>query len=291
MQNNKDVKINQEFIDELYKSALSIVYNELKSHWLLGDTNEFDEFEPETVVLDNASAYDIYRRACCEYVGYKIDENERDAEKHWLKASEMNEPNAILEYSVCLFEQLKYEEGFKCLQKASKLGSPVAIFRVALCYLNGIGCKEDSNKGTSLIKLLASKDDANALYFYSTMLEYGNGAEIQVDKKGAEEALNKALKLGSAFAKTDVGLKAYMKAKTSEEKVKSLQLVEEGAGDGDIRAMCIMAIIYAKGEDGIEQNIEKSHKYLALSYDAGFPIAVKIVEEAKKFIKKASNNN
>ncbi|MGN1227888.1 MAG: tetratricopeptide repeat protein [Christensenellales bacterium] len=288
--NNNDIKINQAFVDELYQSALSIVYNELKSHYLLGDTNEFDDFEPKKIDVNSASAYDIYRLACCEYVGYKTDENENLAEKHWLKASNMNDANAMLEYSVCLFENVKYEDGFKCLLKASKLGNAVAIFRVALCYLNGIGTSENSKKGVELIKLLSAKDDANSLYFYSTMLEYGNGGEVAVDKQKSKECLDKAFELGSPFAKTDVGLKAYMSAKTSEEKLEALKLVEQGADDGDIRAMCIMSIMYAKGEDGLPQDVEKSHKYLALSYDAGFPIAVKIVEEAKRFIKNSNGN-
>lgn len=286
---NNEMKINQDFIDELYKSALSIVYNELKTHYMLGDTEEFDEFDPKSVKEESASAYDIYRLACCEYVGYKIDENELVAEKHWLKASNANDHNAMLEYSVCMFEQGKAEDGFKSLLKASKLGDSVAIFRTALCYLNGIGCKEDSKRGVELIKLLAKNNDANSLYFYSTMLEYGNGDDIAVDKVKAKETLNKAFELGSPFAKTDVGLKAFMSAKTDEERVQALNIVEQGAEDGDIRAMCIMSIVYAKGESGFEINVEKSHKYLALSYDAGFPIAVRIVEEAKKMISNASN--
>ena len=282
--------INQEFIDELYSSALSIVYNELKSHYLLGDTDEFDDFEPKDVDLDVADSFNVFKIACCEYVGYKVNENENFAEKHWLKASSMGEVNALLEYSVCLFEQLKYEDGFKCLLKAAKAGNSVAIFRVALCYLNGIGTKEDTKKGVELIKLLASKDDANALYFYSTMLQYGNIEGIKQDKQEAEKVLDKALKLGSYFAKTDIGLKQLIKSKTADEKKAAIELVEQGAEDGDIRAMCIMSIIYSRGEEGIEPDMEKAHKYLALSYDAGFPMSVRIVEEAKKFIKKASEN-
>ena len=284
------MEIDQNFIDELYSSALSIVYNELKSHYLLGDTDEFDDFEPEKIDVEKATSYDIFRRACCEYVGYKTNENENLAVRHWLKASSMGDANALLEYSVCLFEQVKYEEGFKCLLKASKAGNTIAIFRIALCYLNGIGIKEDTKKGVELIRLLASKDDANALYFYSTMLQYGNIEGVNQDKEASEKALNKAVKLGSYFAKTDVGLKAFIQAKNVEEKRKALQLVEEGAEDGDIRAMCIMSIIYSRGEEGIEPDMEKAHKYLALSYDAGFPISVRIVEEAKKFIKKATEN-
>ena len=52
-----------------------------------------------------------------------------------------------------------------------------------------------------------------------------------------------------------------------------------------------MSIIYSRGEDGYPQDIEKAHKYLALSYDAGFPIAVRIVEEAKKFINDVNSGN
>ena len=159
---NKEMKINQDFIDELYKSALSIVYNELKTHYMLGDTEEFDEFDPKSVNEESAKAYDVYRLACCEYVGYKIEENELFAERHWLKASNANDHNAMLEYSVCMFEQGRVEEGFKSLLKASKLGDSVAIFRTALCYLNGIGCKEDSKRGVELIKLLAKNNDANS---------------------------------------------------------------------------------------------------------------------------------
>lgn len=283
-QENKEVKLNQDFIEELYKSALSIVYNELKTHYMLGDTEEFDSFDPSTVKVESASAYDIFRLACCEYVGYKVDENEALAEKHWLQASNGGDKNAMLEYSVCLFESGKVEDGFKCLLKASKLGESTAIFRVSLCYLNGIGCKENGKKGTELMKLLANNEYPNALYFYSSMLEYGNGEDVAMDKAKAKEVLEKALKLGSAFAMTDIGLKAYINGKDDEQKKDALKMVERGAEDGDIRAMCVMAIVYAKGECGVGIDVEKSHRYLALSYDAGFPISVRIVEQAKKLI-------
>ena len=120
MAQENNFKINEAFVDELYNSAQSVVHNELKSHFLLGDTEEFDNFIPDSVELDTANAYDIFRLACCQYVGYRTEENENEAENNWLKASTMGDANAMLELSVCLFTELKYEEGFKEL--FSKMG-------------------------------------------------------------------------------------------------------------------------------------------------------------------------
>lgn len=281
----KKQEINPEFINILQETAISVVRNELASHYLLGETEEYDNFEPDKVNIENATAFEIYKVACCRYVGYKTAEDESSAEKLWFMSAEMGDDNAMLEYSANMFEQGQDEKGYKMLTLASKKGNKMCAYRLALCNIQGIGCKMNEEKGVKYMQALAENDFADAVYFISTLYSTGGSIYIKRDEIKGEALLKNAYELGSKLACTDYCIKKLAKVVKDEDKKKLMLEIEKSAEDGDVRAMTIMSIAYAKGDNGLDVDIEKSKKFLALAYDAKFPMAVKIVEEAKNFLK------
>lgn len=278
----------EELIRDINNASKSSCEVELKSHFLLGNTNEFDNFKPNLVSLEFCSDFEAFKVACCHYVGYEVQkENEEEAFRIWKKLSDKGESNSLLEYSVVLFSRGEIKEGFSCLLKASKAGNNTAIFRIALCYLHGIYVAKDDEKGSKLMQLLAKKNHPDALYFMSILHSVGTDS-VPKDEQKSKEYLLKSVKLGSKFGQTEYGFSTFISSSDVDEKKKALALIQESADIGDPRAQTILAIIYAQGELGVVKRDEETSKMnLALAYDTGYLPAVKIVKE----LKNSSNSN
>ena len=63
------MKINKEDLMAIKKTGESIFLNEVQSYYLLGNTNEYDKFEPTKLNLNECSDFDKYKYACCLYAG------------------------------------------------------------------------------------------------------------------------------------------------------------------------------------------------------------------------------
>ena len=270
--------VASDLLKEIQQASISSIEIELKSYYLLGDTTEFDDFNPELVSLPLASPFEKYKYACCKYVGYKTRENEKEAKDMWEALSSEGEVNSMLEHSATLFAKKENEQAFKCLLGASKKGSITAIFRIALCYLNGLYVKKDEAKGLQLMKLLADKKYPDAVYFLSIMYAVGEGG-LPFDEKKSEELLLQAVKLESKFALTEYGFRMFVTSNDVSEKEKAFKMIRDSADIGDPRAMTMLAVIYAKGEEGVvDESAEQSRVYLSLAHDLGYTPAINMVK-------------
>ena len=271
----------EDLIKEIQDASKASVEIELKSHYLLGETDEFDNFQPDLISLSLCNDFDAFKVACCKYVGYKTVDNEKEAYEIWEKLAVKGEPNSMLEHSSKLFKDKKIKEGFTFLLNASRKGNLTAIFRVGLCYLHGIYVKQDEAKATQLISLLAQKKYPDALYFMSILYSIGTDS-IEYNEEKAEKFLLESVRLESKFGQTEYGFKLFVAETAPEKKKKGFDLIKDSADAGDPRAMTMLSIIYAKGEDGVvEQSEEQSKVYLSLAYDTGYGPAVKMAEELK----------
>lgn len=272
----------EQLIKEIQDASKASVEIELKTHFLLGETNEFDDFNPSIVSLETCTDFDAYKLACCKYVGYKTGDDEEGAFKIWADLSAKGESNSLLEHSVVNFKNNKSKEGFTCLLNASKKSNSTAIFRIALCYLHGIYVKQDEKRAVELIKLLAKKKYPDAVYFLSILHTVGTD-EVEFNEEIAEKLLLEAVALESKFAQTEYGFKLFVGETETAKKKKGFDLIKDASDCGDPRAMTMLSMIYAQGEEGVvEQSEEQSKVYLALAYDLGYAPAVKMVEELKK---------
>lgn len=275
------MEIDKKAIEELRESANVIMLNELKTYYLLGDTNEYDDFEPKNVSDDEKNAYQLYKKACCMYAGYKIDEDEDKAFALWEKAAKQGEPNSMVELSALCINNEKFEEGFAHLQQSAKLGNEVAQYRVAVCYFLGLGTNENGEKGFAIIKKLAEKNYPNAVYLLGSFYFNDGGVFVEQDRVKGWELIKKASSLGSPYAQYEVAIQYFIKKNDKANFGEVVSLMEKSAEGGDLRALYVLSLAYAKGE-GVEVDLDKAMRYLAQSYEGGFPLAVKLMEAISK---------
>lgn len=275
------MEIDKKVIEELRESANVIMMHELKSYYLLGDTDEYDNFNPEKINEASATPFEVYKKACCMYAGYKTKEDEKGAEVLWEKMGAKKESNSLVELSVSAFIKDDYEAGFKYIQKSANLGNPVAQYRVAICYFLGIGTKEDGKKAFSIISKLAEEDFPNAVYLLGSFYFNDNGVFVTQDRKMGWDLIKKASTLGSSYAQYEVAMQYFIKKNGKADFSEVVDLMEKAAEGGDLRALYVLALAYAKGE-GVKVDLDKSMRYLAQSYEGGFPLAVQLMETISK---------
>ena len=99
------MEIDKKVIEELRESANILMLHELKSYYLLGDTDEYDNFEPEKVNEASATPFEIYKKACCMYAGYKTKEDE----KKWKEFLSYHFPN---HYASSILKEDLIDNGF-----------------------------------------------------------------------------------------------------------------------------------------------------------------------------------
>jgi len=274
------MNIDKKEIEELKDSANAIMVNELKTYYLLGDTNEYDDFEPQKVKND-ASLHDLYKKACCMYAGYKIEENEEQAFKLWKQLAEQDDANSMIELSAKAFVDDKKEEGFALLQKAGKLGSEIAQYRFAVCNFLGYGTAENAEKAFTIIKKLAEQKFPNAVYLLGSFYFNDNGTFVEQDKKKGWELIKTASALGCAYAQYEVAIQYFIKQDKDANFADVAELMDKAAEGGDLRALYVMSLAYAKGE-GVEADLDKAMRYLAQSYEGGFPLAIELMKKLSK---------
>lgn len=278
------MQISKEDLEIIKKAGESLFINELKSFYLLGDTDEYDNFEPSKLNYNGANDFDKYKYACCLYAGFKIDENEEQAFNIWLDLANAGQVESMLESSVCFFKKNQNEEGFKMLQKCANAGNKIAQFRIALCYMFGFGVEQKQDKAMKIFEKLSAENYPNALYMLGSMYYNGDDKIVVRDQSKGWELIKKACSLGSPFAEYEVAIQicAHKEDHTFTSDV--INLLEKSANGGDLRALYLLSLAYAKGE-GVKVDLEKSMNYLAQSYEGNFPLAVDLMEKLRKSIK------
>ncbi len=278
------MQISKEDLEMIRKSGESLFLNELKSFYLLGDTNEYDSFDPSKLDLKTAGDFDKYKYACCSYAGFKIDEDEERAFQIWLELADAGQVEAMLESSVFFFKNNDNEEGFKMLQKCANAGNQIAQFRIALCYMFGFGTAQNQEKAMKIFEKLSISNYPNAVYMLGSFYYNGDDKIIARDQNKGWELIKKACKLGSPFAEYEVAIQLCAHKEDHSFTPDVIALLEKSANGGDLRALYLLSLAYAKGE-GVEIDLEKSMNYLAQSYEGEFPLAIDLMDKLRKSIR------
>ena len=278
------MQISKEDLELIRKAGESLFLNELKSFYLLGNTDEYDAFEPQKLNLGSASDFEKYKFACCSYAGFKIDEDEQRAFRLWLELANEGQVESMLESSAFFFKNGENEEGFKMLQKCANAGNQIAQFRIALCYMFGFGTTQNEEKAIKIFEKLSIDNYPNAIYMLGSFYYNGDDKIIPRDQNKGWELIKKACKLGSPFAEYEVAIQLCAHKEDHSFTPDVIELLEKSANGGDLRALYLLSLAYAKGE-GVEIDLEKSMSYLAQSYEGDFPLAIDLMDKLRKSIK------
>jgi len=274
------MEIDRKALESVKAAADSILINELKSFYLLGDTDEYDDFEPSKINLSACTEFELYKVGCCVYAGYKIDENEEKAFQLWEKAVEAGQPDAMIELSAKNFLDGKDKEGFNYLLNSANKGNQLAQFRISVCYFLGKGIEVNPEKGFAIIQKLAEKKFPNAVYMLGSFY-FNDDTLVQKDVKKGWTMIKQAADLGSPFAQYEVAIQMFTQKPEKEKLKEVIKLMEKAADGGDLRALYILSLIYAKGE-GVQVDLKRAMSYLAQSFDGGFPLAVELMDKIKE---------
>lgn len=178
-------------------------------------------------------------------------------------------------YASGIGAQVDYKKAEDYFIKAADLNSEDAVNRLALMYLleDGIDSgdeTENSKKTAELIKRVANKGNAQALYILSMM--YENGYHVKKDSKKSMDLLNKSADRGHAEALFSLGYLYFMGHNVKQDNAKGLELMKKAgmAGYGDASNNVGMA--YLKGEI-ITRDYKEAQKWLEQAVSQGSVLA------------------
>ena len=147
------------------------------------------------------------------------------------------------------------EEAFAFFQKAASANNERAIYNLALCYLNGVGCKIDNQKAAELFQKASDLGSTEAMLLLSEL--YAQGRGVAVDDKAALSLCEKAANNGSSDALVSLAMK-YTSGKGVERNIpKALELLEKAVAMKNASAMNNLATLYARGQ-GVGRDIGKA---------------------------------
>ncbi|MFN2367941.1 MAG: hypothetical protein ABR605_03175 [Desulfurivibrionaceae bacterium] len=151
-------------------------------------------------------------------------------------------------------ERIKQDkaEAFKWYLKSATAGFPRAMTRVGEMLDSGEGTAVNRQEAVKWLTAAAAGDDIDAMYLLGDIYAGGRGVTTDPDKaaalwaRAAEKGHSKArLRLGKTIEALDI--------KTVDSN--SLSWLEKAAGNGDIKAMYDLALIYGRGTADVNQDV------------------------------------
>lgn len=97
--------------------------------------------------------------------GYGLDKDERHAVELWIKAAELNDPEGLFRYGLCLKDGIQVPrnetKAYECFKKSAEIGDIESQYMVGYCLFNGVGVKQ--NKEEAYLWLTKAKEKGNEL--------------------------------------------------------------------------------------------------------------------------------
>lgn len=147
-------------------------------------------------------------------IRYANEHNDQQAEYWWLKAATAGHVKAQANLGEFYYRKHKFTDALKWLTPASNAGDGNAIYRLALCYLNGYGVgQKDKEKARTLLNSAVERGSIAALNRLGLVeMEAGNQTLGLIFFKQAAEK-------GMAEAQYNVGYYYYSHQKIEEAQI------------------------------------------------------------------------
>ncbi len=155
---------------------------------------------------------------------------------------------------------------FEMYEKASKIGSPYADYRLGECYLRGIGVFPSSSKAFRFFKLAADKDIPEAAFRCYECYCSRMGVEYNVSL--AIRYLRTASSFGYARAKGILAQRHLFGDDCDQNTQIAFDLANDGLKAGDINSIYVLAYMYFFGH-GVPEDFSKAATYAEIASSAG----------------------
>jgi TPR repeat protein len=160
--------------------------------------------------------------------------------------------SGALRRAIELSEQGKALEAFPLFARAAKAGLPEAEYRVARCYLEGVGVPPSRAEGSRWLQRAASQGLVEAQTLLAALCVHGL-AELKDDMRGGQAE--------HLFAP---------KGETTPDFASALGWARRAADAGSAQGQAILAYVLTHGPENI-RDLEAAHRWYERSAAAGCP--------------------
>lgn len=181
-----------------------------------------------------------------------------------------------VEYSVNStgFDPIAYEafsrdpetKDFDLLKKAYVSGMVLAGVRLAVCYIEGVGCSVDVKKGVTLLEACARFNSNEAHYELAKL--YFFGKHVNKDYEQAFSLFLFAAERGHSWSQNYVGDCCFYGYGTKKDNAKAIEWYTNAYEQGNSSAASMLGAIYYVG-DGVEVDDDKSFFFFKYAADRG----------------------
>ncbi|MBQ9313154.1 MAG: DUF4433 domain-containing protein [Bacteroidales bacterium] len=251
--------------------------NEKLNISILQKDENIDVLEEETFGLKSDN---IELKEKLEALEFKFEE----LKKFWSK----NTSEEKIFLLGCLYKDGKYpmskdyEQSVYWLSIAAGKGNPIAQYRLARNYYNGLGVEKDYEKAFNLFKKASDKNHVKALYYLGKCYEDGKG--IEQDYTKAVFYYQKASDKDYAKAHYKLG-ECYEEGKGVEKDLtKAIDLFKSSANKNDVYAKLKLATYYTVGDNRCTPTWEtESYEFPESNFkERNYEKALSLLKEVEK---------
>lgn len=154
---------------------------------------------------------------------------------------------------------------------------PEALFRLALCHLDGIGVPQDEAKAAQLMMKAAGRKHPDALYNFGVLLYHGRG--VPCDPEAARRCYEAAAELGSASAQFRLAHAHTLGQEYAEDPDRAIELFTAAANQNHCAAQINLARMLLKHRPEDRAALDKVRGQLAHWIEKQVPSVMTVLAE------------
>ncbi|MEM6316494.1 MAG: caspase family protein [Bacteroidota bacterium] len=205
--------------------------------------------------------------------GLGTTRNEKEGKKYFEKAALLGDYGAA--YNLGIYYQITKKSDLEAIywyKKSAEGGYVLGQLKLATCYMNGLGIKQDIKKAIRWLEKAALKGNATAKIMLGQLYLEGRG--VTQSYSDAFNLFKQAAKQGDAEAQLRAGLMHLEGVGTEKNYYQARKLLSRSAAQGKALASYNLALIYANGW-GIAVNKPLALKFMREAASKGIADARK----------------